>query len=142
VIPFAGGPAQTFNFGPFNFFQRPRERFTIYARGHYDITESLTAFADFSFTNNSSDAQIAPTASFGIGAYSINCDNPFIQGNSGPNGTGIALRDTFGCNTADADGNLPGDVSGITASHRNVEGGPRNSFLNNTAWRLVGGLRG
>ncbi len=142
VIPFAGGPTQTFNFGPFNFFQRPSERFQIYARGHYDITEDITAFADFSFTNNSSDAQIAPTASFGIGAYSINCDNPFIQGGSGPDGSGISLRDTFGCNTADATGALPGDVSGITASHRNVEGGPRNSFLNNTAWRLVGGLRG
>jgi outer membrane receptor protein involved in Fe transport len=134
--PFAATPSTTFNFGPFNFFRRPQEKFSIYARGHYDLTEDITAFADLSFTNNSSDAQIAPTASFGIGAYSINCDNPFIQGGSGPDGSGVALTTLFGC-----DGTT-GDVSGITASHRNVEGGPRNSFLNNTAWRLVGGLRG
>ncbi|UTW56309.1 TonB-dependent receptor domain-containing protein [Kordiimonas sp. SCSIO 12610] len=141
--PFSGTPSNTFNFGPFNFFQRPSERFQIYARGHYDLTETLTAYADFSFTNNSSDAQIAPTASFGTGAFSINCDNPLIQGGSGPDGTGTSLFNLFGCNIPDADtGLLPGDVSGITASHRNVEGGPRNSFLNNTAWRLVGGLRG
>ena len=136
IVPFAATPSTTFNFGPFNFFQRPSERFQIYARGHYDITEDITAFADFSFTNNSSDAQIAPTASFGTGAFSINCDNPFIQGGSGPDGTGTSLATVFGC-----DGTT-GDVSGITASHRNVEGGPRNSSLDNTAWRLVGGLRG
>ena len=140
VIPFAGGPSQTFNFGPFNFFQRPSERFQIVTRGHYDLTDNIEAFADLSFTNNSSDAQIAPTASFGIGAFSINCDNPFIQGGSGPAGTGIALTDTFGC---DAAAIAAGDVvDGISASHRNVEGGPRNSFLDNTAWRLVGGFRG
>jgi outer membrane receptor protein involved in Fe transport len=140
--PFESGPSTTFNFGPFNFFQRPRERFSIYARGHYDLTESLTAFADFSFTNNSSDAQIAPTASFGNGVFSINCDNPFIQEPGGPNGTGKALRTVFGCDIPGADGTLPTDVDGISAPHRNVEGGPRNSFLNNTAWRFVGGLRG
>ena len=82
-----------------------------------------------------SDAQIAQTASFGIGAFSINCDNPFLQG-----GTGTPLTDIFGCSAADiAAGTV---VDGVTASHRNVEGGPRNSRLENSAFRLVGGLRG
>jgi len=141
VNSFAGGPTETFNFGPFNFFQRPSERFQIYTRAHYDLTENIEIFADLSYTNNSSDAQIAPTASFGIGAFSINCDNPLIQGASGPNADGLNLAtDIFGCTAADiAAGN---DVSGVTASHRNVEGGPRNSNLDNSAWRMVGGLRG
>lgn len=135
IVPFAGGPAQTFNFGPFNFFQRPSERFQIYARGHYELDYGIEAFADLSFTNNSSDAQIAPSASFGIGAFDINCDNPLIQGNPG-----VPLTDVFGCSAEDiANGTV---VSGITASHRNVEGGARNSFLDNTAWRFVGGFRG
>ena len=143
VIPFAGGPSQTFNFGPFNFFQRPSERFQINALGRYDLTDNIEVFADLSFVNNSSDAQIAPTASFGIGAYEINCDNPFIQGGTGPDGTGIDLLSTFGCDIPDeTSGLLPTTVDGITASHRNVEGGPRNSFLDNTTWRLVGGFRG
>ena len=135
IIPFAGGPSQTFNFGPFNFFQRPSERFQIYSKAHYDITDSIEAYLDVGFTNNSTDAQIAPTASFGIGAFSINCDNPLIQGNEG-----IAFTEVFGCSADDiAAGTI---VDGITASHRNVEGGARNSSIDNTAWRIVSGLRG
>lgn len=140
IIPFVSSPLTTFNFGPFNFFQRPRERFQIYGRGHYQLFENLELFADVAFTNVSSDAQIAPTASFGIGAYSVNCDNPFIQAGAGPDGTGTPLTDVFGCSAADvAAGTV---LSGLTASHRNVEGGPRNSSLDNTAWRFVTGLRG
>lgn len=129
------GSERTFNFGPFNFFQRPAERVQLYTKAHYEVAPGHEAYGDISYTNNFSDAQIAPSASFGFGAYSINCDNPLIQGNAG-----IPLTDIFGCSAEDiAEGN---DVSGITASHRNVEGGPRNSRLENTAYRLIGGLRG
>ncbi len=136
TTPFQGGPAETFNFGPFNFFQRPIERFQIYARGHYEITDDIEMFSDLSFINTSTDAQIAPTASFGFGAYRINCDNPFIQ-----NTPGVPLTEIFGC-VPDSNGNIPEEVSGITASHRNVEGDPRNSNIDLTTWRLVGGFRG
>ena len=142
IVPFVGGPSQTFNFGASNFFQRPNERFNIFASGHYDLTDDLEAYAKLSYVSNNSDAQIAPSASFGIGAYSVNCDSPFIQGGSGPGGTGLALRDIFGCNTAGDDGLLPATVSGITASHRNVEGGSRNSNLDNSTLRLESGFRG
>ncbi len=135
IVPFVGGPAQTFNFGPFNFFQRPSERYNLYGIGHYDVTDRIEAFADFSYMNNVSDAQIAPSASFGTGAYSINCDNPLIQGNAGE-----PFTDIFGCTAQDViDGTI---VSGITASHRNVEGGPRSSRLENSAFRFATGLRG
>jgi len=135
IVPFVGGPAQTFNFGQFNFFQRPSERFSIYGKGHYEITDNIEFFADVSYTDVVSDAQIAQTASFGTFFYQVNCDNPFIQGTPG-----IALTDVFGCSAADiAAGN---DVTGITAAHRNVEGGPRNSRLENSAFRIVSGLRG
>ena len=135
IIDFAGGPTQTFNFGPTNFFQRPAERYHFYAKSHYDLNDNVEAFFDFTFINNVSDAQIAPSASFGIGAYSINCNNPFIQGNSG-----VSFATIFGCDAAAiAAGTV---VDGITASHRNVEGGSRNSRLENSTWRGVGGLRG
>ena len=135
IVPFTGGSEQRYNFGPLNYFQRPAERFQMYAKGHYEIAEDHEVFVSASFTDNISDAQIAETASFGFGAYSINCDNPFIQ-----NTPGISLTDLYGCSAEDiAAGN---DVSGITASHRNVEGGPRNSRLENSAFRLTGGLRG
>src|SRR6056297_680506 len=131
LTPFAGGPAETFNFGPFNFFQRPRERFQIYARSHYEIAPDIEAFVDLSYMDVSSDAQIAPSASFG--SWTINCDNPLIQDPGGANGT--SLYDVFGCTGSE-------DIDGLFASHRNVEGGPRNSSLDNSAFRTVGGLRG
>jgi outer membrane receptor protein involved in Fe transport len=135
IIPFAGGPSQTFNFGPFNFFQRPSERYNIYAKGHYEIADSIEAFADFSYMNNLSDAQIAPTASFGTSSYSFNCDNPFLQ----TPGLNLAT-DIYGCTAADiAAGTI---VTSSGASHRNVEGGPRNSRLENSTLRVATGLRG
>ncbi len=133
IVPFVGGPAQTYNFGPLNYFQRPSERFQAYARAHYDINDDLRAFADLSFTHNISNAQIAETASFG--SWDINCDNPLIQ-----NTPGLQLTDLFGCTAADiANGTIR---NSLFASHRNVEGGPRNSDLENMAWRFVGGLQG
>ena len=136
IVPWAGSGPQTFNFGPFNFFQRPSERYTIYGKGHIDMTDDVEAFMDISYTNNLSDAQIAPTASFGTSSYSINCDNPFIQ-----NSPGLDLAsDIYGCTAQDViDGVIKTRVG---ASHRNVEGGPRNSRFENSAMRLVTGLRG
>ena len=134
IIPFTGGPSQTYNFGPNNYFQRPSERWMIYGKGTVDITDSLAAFMDISYTNNVSDAQIAPTASFGSN-YSINCDNPFIQSN-----LGVPLTEVFGC---DAAAIAAGTIStNNRMSHRNVEGGPRNSRLENTALRMAAGLQG
>ncbi len=135
LISYAGGPSQTYNFGATNFFQRPSERYHMYAKGDYEISDNLEAYLDFGYINNTSDAQIAPSASFGIGAYDINCGNPLIQGNSG-----LAFTDIFGCSADDIANDVI--VSGITASHRNVEGGSRNSRLENSAWRVVGGLNG
>ena len=133
-VPFAGGPAQTYNFGALNFFQRPSERFTLYARGHYDISDNLEAFLDVSYTDVFSDAQIAETASFGI--HPINCGNPLIQ-----NTPGIDLAtEVYNCSAADIANDVI--IPNAFLSHRNIEGGPRNSRLENTAFRMVGGLRG
>ncbi|MEM9312229.1 MAG: TonB-dependent receptor [Pseudomonadota bacterium] len=135
IVPFVGGPAQTFNFGALNFFQRPSERYTLYGRAHYELTDNIEAFMDVSYTDVISDAQIAQTASFGA-IYDINCDNPFIQGTPGID----LATEVFGCSADDiANGVIKSD---LFASHRNVEGGPRNSRLENSAFRLIGGLRG
>ncbi|MBT8051094.1 MAG: TonB-dependent receptor [Gammaproteobacteria bacterium] len=133
MVPYQGGPSQTFNFGPFNFFQRPSERWSFYGKANYDLSQNVEAFADFSYMNNYSDAQIAPSASFG--RHPINCDNPFIQDTPG-----ISLLEVFGCSPEDVANGVFYDNA--FASHRNVEGGPRNSRLENSAFRFVGGLRG
>jgi outer membrane receptor protein involved in Fe transport len=142
---FAGGPAETFNFGPFNFFQRPSEKFQMYTKATYEVADGHELFADFGYTDVVSDAQIAPSASFGFFQRSVNCDNPLIQD---PLFNGQSFAESVLLCSADqiatglnADG-TPAVISGITATHRNVEGGPRNSRLENRAFRMVGGARG
>lgn len=50
------------------------------------------------------------------------------------------MLDVYGCTAQDViDGTIK---TGIGASHRNVEGGPRNSRLENTTMRIVTGVRG
>ena len=144
--PFAGGPAETFNFGASNFFQRPSERFQIYTKANYEIFEGHELFADFGFTEQTSDAQIAPTASFGFFARTINCDNPML-GTSVTTDGRTAAEAVLLCTPAQIATGLNPDgsralISGITATHRNVEGGSRNSRLENQAMRFVGGARG
>lgn len=140
IIPYAGGPDQTYNFGPLNFFQRPSERYQIYAKSSYGITDNMEVFADLSYTNNFSDAQIAESASFG--RHPINCSNPFINvpQSDGAGGTITLSTDVFGC--TDTSPTSTEFYDRAFASHRNVEGGPRNSRLENSAFRLSAGLRG
>lgn len=143
--PFAGGPAETFNFGASNYFQRPAERFQLYTKASYEVFDGHELFADFGFTESTSDAQIAPSASFGFFQRTMNCSSPLIQNASFANGGSFATE-VLGCTAAEiaADAADPGSVvvSGLTATHRNVEGGSRNSRLENQAMRFVGGMRG
>ncbi|MEP3890140.1 MAG: TonB-dependent receptor [Hellea sp.] len=144
--PFAGGPAETFNFGASNYFQRPSERFQLYTKATYEVFEGHELFADFGFTENTSDAQIAPTASFGFFARTINCDNPMLGSPVTADGR-TAAEAVLLCTPEQIATGLNPDgsralIGGITATHRNVEGGSRNSRLENQAMRFVGGMRG
>ncbi len=129
IVPFTGIPSQTFNFNPFNFFQRPNERFSMTTLARYDVTNNVEAYLDLSFTNNKTDAQIAPTGTF-FANGAVNCSNPFLG--SGPG----SFFDVLSCT------NAPGAVSNVLINRRNVEGGGRNSNIELTTWRMVGGLRG
>ena len=144
--PFAGGPAETFNFGASNFFQRPAERFQMFTKATYDLTDDVELFADFGYTQNISDAQIAPSASFGFFQRTSNCDNPLFQDPVTEDGRSIAESVLLCTPDQIATGLNPDGtralVSGLTFTHRNVEGGSRNSRLENSAFRIVGGSRG
>ena len=142
LTPFAGGPAETYNFGERNHYQRPVERWNINASAYYKITDDVEVYADLGFMNNNTAAQIAESASF-FRPFSTNCENPLLQNGLGPNGDGV---DTFfnllncGANLADGD-DTNNDVAFFN-SHRNVEGDPRISIFDVTTWRTVGGVRG
>ncbi len=126
--------SDTFNFNPFNFYQRPDERYTVGSFINYEFNRHFDAYAELSFMDNTSNSQIAPSGVFGGGVAGqgggINCNNAFLT----------AQQVDFLCTQ---NGLGPTDVAeGVLILRRNVEGGSRNSDIRHTTYRGVVGLRG
>jgi len=122
------GATNPFNFNPLNFFQRPTERIQAGFFANYELNDNVEFYADVGFTRNQSDAQIAPTATFG-NVSEINCDNPFLS---------AELLQII-CTDRGLGGS---DLAPIQLNRRNVEGGGRSSNLEITNFRIVTGARG
>jgi iron complex outermembrane recepter protein len=118
-----------YNFGPLNYFQRPSERYGFNASANYDVLENVKVYSEFSFHDDRTVAQIAPSGLFGFdasGANAIRCDNPLLSAD---------WRRDLGCTgttgTADA-----------LIFRRNVEGGGRQDDIRHTSYRTVIGVKG
>jgi iron complex outermembrane recepter protein len=128
VRPYVAANDQ-YNFGPLNYFQRPSERYGFNASANYDVFDNVKLYSEFSFHDDRTVAQIAPSGLFGFdasGADAIKCDNPFLS---------ASWRTALGCTsttgTADA-----------LIFRRNVEGGGRQDDIRNTSYRTVIGVKG
>jgi outer membrane receptor protein involved in Fe transport len=136
---FQVGPNRTFisgntpfNFAPYNFFQRPDERYTFGAFANYEINDALKPYLEVMFMDDRSVAQIAPSGDFG-NTTTLNCDNPLLS----------AQQRARIC----APGRTFVDANGVTQAQvitlrRNVEGGGRRDDLQHTDYRIVTGMRG
>jgi outer membrane receptor protein involved in Fe transport len=121
-----------FNFGPYNFYQRPDERYTLGTFAEYEISPGAKPYVEAMFMDDTSNSQIAPSGDF-FNTTTINCDNPLLS--------------TQQFNTICVPANTFVDANGVTRAvayvgRRNVEGGGRQDHLEHTAWRVVGGVRG
>jgi outer membrane receptor protein involved in Fe transport len=116
-----------FNFGPYNHMQRPDRKWSGGAFARYTVNPHFEPYAEIMFMDDSTDAEIAPTASWG--AEVINCDNPML---SPQQRELLCTQAGFG----------PNDYANVITYRRNVEGGPRTSQLRHTSIRFLGGLRG
>ncbi|HEY6661781.1 MAG TPA: TonB-dependent receptor [Sphingomicrobium sp.] len=121
-----------FNFAPYNYYQRPDERYTFGAFAQYEISPGATPYLEAMFMDDHSDAQIAPSGDF-TNTNTLNCDNPLLS--------------TQQFNTICVPGNTTVDAQGVTratvyVARRNVEGGGRDDDLEHSAWRIVGGVKG
>jgi iron complex outermembrane receptor protein len=114
-----------YNFGPLNHLQRPDERYGVSASMHYDFNDKMRAYADFSFHDDRTTAQIAPGGLFGD-IYTIGYDNPLLS---------AAWRSALSLNA-------PGDTTDVIIQRRNVEGGGRVSSFGNTSFRSLFGIKG
>jgi outer membrane receptor protein involved in Fe transport len=144
----------TFNFAPYNYYQRPDERYTFGLFANYEISGALQPYLEAMFMDDRSDAQIAPSGNF-FNTTSINCDNPLLSAQqraivcSPANLVGFAADNpATPANEAspptvfiDQNGN-PYFRGILYAARRNVEGGGRDDDLQHTDYRIVAGMRG
>jgi outer membrane receptor protein involved in Fe transport len=141
MTPYVGSDA--FNFAPYNYFQRPDERYTAGYFAHYQARPWADFYSSFMFMNDHTDAQIAPGGIFrGDGfplagattpenpTYLVNCNNPLLTYN-GTNGTGDTLCGASSTSSAS-----------VNIGRRDVEGGTRNSDSYHMTYRIVEGVKG
>lgn len=114
-----------YNFGPLNYFQRPSERYGFNAFAHYNVNENTRVYAEASFHDDHTVAQIAPSGLFGV-PVTAHYENPLLS---------PAWRSVLGLNA-------PGDTADVFIFRRNVEGGGRQDNLRHTSYRGVLGLKG
>ncbi len=121
-----------FNFAPYNYYQRPNERYTLGVFAEYEISDYAKPYLEAMFMDDQSVAQIAPSGNF-FATTTINCDNPLLSAQQ--------------FNTICVPANTFVDANGVTqavayTARRNVEGGGRQDDLQHTAYRIVAGVRG
>ncbi|HWJ58394.1 MAG TPA: TonB-dependent receptor [Sphingomicrobium sp.] len=146
-----------FNFAPFNFFQRPDERYTLGTFAEYEISPGAKPYLEAMFMHDRSDAVIAPGGDFG-NTTTINCDNPLLSAQQlaqvcrtgnflGEN----IVRDRTGVVTAitgtptvftDSATGATFNRAHLQINRRNVEGGGRDNSIEHTSYRIVAGMRG
>ena len=123
------GATDAYNFGPLNYFQRPSNRYGFNAQAHYDITDKARAYTEFSFHDDHTVAQIAPSGLFGFdasGANAVRFENPLLSADWRTN---LGLL-------------APGDTAEMLIFRRNVEGGGRQDDIRHTSYRGVIGVKG
>ena len=119
---------ELYNYQPPNFIQRPDERYTVGALGHYRFNDALEAYAEISYMDDVSDAQIAPSGAFFV-TSTLPCGNPLLSAQQFQ-----VLCGDYGLTAA--------DTQTVYIGRRNVEGGFRTNLTTHVSNRIVVGARG
>ncbi len=151
---------QDFNFNPFNIFQTPFQRFNIFAKANYEITDNIEVYGRGMFSKNTVRTIIAPS---GLFAQTVNLplSNPFLPANirnqyCGFNTTPardpvtnlITYTPRFSQAECDAAATAvnPSDPNfrqvRVPISRRTVESGTRDSEYTTTLFDYQAGFRG
>ena len=117
-----------FNFNPYNYFQRPDERYTLGAFADYEINDNFKPYLEVMFMDDHTRAQIAPSGAFFGTDFKINCDNPLMS----------AAQQTSLCGAAAGTSTL----QSVYVGRRNVEGAGRVDDLRHVDYRVVVGMKG
>ena len=120
---------RTFNFAPYNYFQRPDERYNIGAFGHKEVNEHLDIYGSAMFMDNHTVSAVAPSGLFFVQA-NVPCASPLLS----------ASQRQFLC--GDVGLTQPGDTANIQVAKRAVEVGPRLDDLRHSDYRINVGVKG
>ena len=118
----------TFNFAPFNYYQRNNENISLGAMFSRELTETALAYANISFTEDRTNGVIAPSGVFGT-VETIQCDNPLLSDDQRQQ---LCTDLGYG----------PTDTANVFLLRRNIEGGARDDDLTHTSLRSVFGVEG
>ena len=142
-----GTNCSVFNFNPFNYYQTPLERFGGIAMGSFEVNEHAEAYGRFLFSNTTVRQQVAPSGIFGTAIFTP-LANPLMS-NQARNllisqaNAGIAGLNSSNWHDVNANGIVDSaDDLNIVYRRRTVEFGERSTTYNNSAFQLLGGLRG
>jgi outer membrane receptor protein involved in Fe transport len=142
--PQAGSsPPASFNSNAFLTLSREDERYNAGFLSHIDINDSVKPYLDFSFMNDKSTTETAPSGLFypagntttasldGVGGQNlVNCNNPLLSAQE----LGILCSNPITIN---------GIQQGVVdIGRRNIEGGPRIAYNEHTNYRAVLGVSG
>ncbi len=118
----------SYNYAPFNYYQRPDTRYSAGVFSHYELNEHADLYAHAMFMDDHTSAQAAPSGVFGQ-TVTIPCNSTLLSANE---------VNQF-CTAA---GQGPTGVATLALLKRNVEGGGRVDDLRHTDYRLVIGSKG
>jgi outer membrane receptor protein involved in Fe transport len=121
-------PTDTFNFAPYNYFQRPDERYTFGGFAHYELSRAADVYTQLMFMDDDTKAAIAPSGIFGQ-TFNLPCSSPLLSPSQA-----ATLCTEAGLGAAES--------ANLLIFRRNVEGGSRQDDLRHTGYRIVGGVRG
>ncbi|MEM7328493.1 MAG: TonB-dependent receptor [Pseudomonadota bacterium] len=129
--------SDTFNYNPYNHYQRPNERYSFGSFLSYDIHPNASLYSELMFVQNETNSQIAPSGVFGYGVTGgnggINCDNPYLSDQQ---------LDYIGCLADGVEADSIIGAGDLIALRRNVEGGERNNDIQHQTFRGVIGVEG
>ena len=127
-----------FNFAPYNYFQRPDERYTFGAFAEYEISPGAKPYLEAMFMDDQSDAQIAPSGRLQQRDL-IELRQPAAVGAAEQRRSAAILANLItGSLSTGMQTSSAGDR--VLSARRNVEGGGRDDDLEHTDMRIVAGI--
>ena len=111
-----------FNYGPFNYFQRPTETLSGGFFADYEIADNMSFYASAQFMDDRTVSQIAPSGAFFV-TSSIPCANPLMS----------AQQFKLICTDQ---GLTAADSTPSYIGRRNLEGGGRQQDIRHNSYRL------